>query len=356
MAVLNNDKEVVKNGKRVIWMRASSVKDLFDCPYRWQANNTNSGIPNIATSIRAHVGSCVHKATEIYDKKYLGGIAPATPNGDFLKRALRSFNVAFDKPEYAIREAEAKVIGDMRKVGLMLVEKYIHEVSPTLEYSHIELKCKPLEVEVGNLIFSLTGTIDRLYVERDAKSAKPTITTGIADLKTGAQAVNAQDVVEVEAHKAQLGIYEILGENTIKAPIIGVPKIIGLQTNTKARVALGNAKSARDIVLGTENEVGMLMNASKLIEHGIFFGNPSSMMCNPDYCRRYKTCRYRGADAMEISEEAEHLIEVAEEKKAMTVDLSKQSLESLLIQDAVLEDVQVDADDSIDLTKLVING
>lgn len=367
MAVTNNNSTVMKDGKRVIWMRASSLKELFDCPSRWQANNTNSGIPAIPTSLKGHAGSCVHKATEIYDKKYLGRLAPQTPNAEFLKRTLDCFNLAFDQPEYNVRETTPKDIGDVRKVGLMLVEKYITEVAPTMMYSHIEVKCKPWEVDVGGVILSLTGTIDRIYMEAQGlnigNAASPIYKHGIADIKTGVQAVNAQNVVEVESHKPQLGLYEILGEKTIKAPIDADAKIIGMQTNTKARVAIGSTSSARDIVLGTQEDVGMLANAGLLLEHSIFYGNPSSMMCSPDYCRRYKTCRFRGADAVEIKEEAEHVVELAEanKKERMTskqLDAAKPKLDlqSMVVMEDTPVDVDLGMDDALDLQQLLVHS
>lgn len=356
--VTDNNSEVSKNGKRVIWLRASSVKELLDCPSRWQANNTASGIPAIPTSIKGHTGTCVHKATEIYDKKYLGTLAPSTPVDEHIKGALRAFNYAFQNPKFPVRETEAKDLKKMREVGHKLVARYIEEIAPTLVYSHIELKCKPYEIDVGNIIFSLTGGIDRLYLPDPAIRRH-----GIADLKTGVQAVNAQNEVEVVAHKAQLGIYEILGEHTIREEITAQAKIIGMQTNSMARVAIGETMSARDVVLGTAENSGILAHAGKLIEHGIFFGNPSSMMCNPDYCRRYKTCHYRGADAVEIAQEAEHLVELADEKRnaALTsakVDdiYAKINLPQLLVVDEEPVDVQVDAEPQIDLSKLLVHA
>ncbi|MGP1715562.1 MAG: PD-(D/E)XK nuclease family protein [Methylophilus sp.] len=362
-AVTDNNTEVFKNNKRVIWLRASSLKELFDCPYRWEANNTNSGIPAIPTSIKGHTGTAVHKATEIYDKNYLGRYAPATPNDELLQRALASFKVAFDNPKFAIKDATAKEIGDMRNIGTKLVARYINEIAPTVSYSNIELKCKPMEIDVGGVILSLTGTIDRLYIP----DANP-MSRGVLDVKTGVQAVNAQNIVEVVAHKPQLGIYEIMGENTINKkgniviPVNAPARVVGMQTNGKARVAIGETMSSRDILIGTQHEAGMLQNAGRILEHKIFHGNPSSMMCNPDYCRRYKTCRYRGADALEIAEEAEHLATLAENKRnaMMTTkaveDIYKNlDLSSLIVSDEPV-DVKVKASTKIDLSSLLVHG
>lgn len=362
-AVTDNNSEVMKHGKRVIWLRASSLKELFDCSYRWEASNTNSGIPAIPTSIKGHTGTAVHKATEIYDKNYLGQYAPSIPNSELLSRAEATFKMAFDNPKFAIKEATAKEIGDMRTIGLKLVRRYINEIAPTVSYSNIELKCKPMEIDVGGVILSLTGTIDRLYIPDTNPMSR-----GVLDLKTGVQAVNAQNEVEVVAHKAQLGMYEIMGEQSINKksniviPVNAPAKIVGMQTNGKARVAVGETMSSRDILIGTEHETGILHNAGRILEHKMFFGNPSSMMCNPDYCRRYKTCRYRGADALEIAEEAEYMTTLAENKRnallppKVVVDTYKNLDLSALVVNGEPVNVKVNAETKIDLTSLLVHA
>lgn len=293
--------------KKVYWVRASSFKEMFDCPHRWYGNN----ILKIKrpSNFKAHVGSSVHKALEIHDLAKLTGKSFLKSPTALMKQAMKGYEFALKNPQYEILPPEAKDVEAMTKVGKALIERYCQEIAPNYNFSHIELKCKTLKIEVGNVILEITGTIDRIYQEEIELINR----YGIADIKTGGMAVNAQNEVEVVAHKAQLGVYEILAEHTLdNIKVDADAHIIGLQTNTKARVAIGKTKSARDVVLGTEHEIGMLGNAGKLLEHQIFFGNPSSMMCGEKYCPMYKTCKYRGADAVEIKEEADFEIEKKE--------------------------------------------
>ena len=64
-------------------------------------------------------------------------------------------------------------------------------------------------------------------------------------------------------------------------------------TDKAQRVAVGEIMSARDALVGEKDSPGMLEYAAKLLNGGIFYGNPRSTLCSPKYCPAYQLCRHR---------------------------------------------------------------
>lgn len=143
---------------------------------------------------------------------------------------------------------------------------------------------------IADLGIELTGTTDRVRISPEGGM-------GIADIKTGATAVNAQGQLKTAGHTAQLAVYELLASQTLGRPMDAPAQIIGMQTGKteKAqRVATAQVESTSLALVGDEFSPGLLEMAAKVLHSGLFYGNPRSQLCGVKYCPAYGTCRFRG--------------------------------------------------------------
>lgn len=262
----------------LIKIRASSLSDIFDCAYRWEATQllgmrTPMGAPAI-------IGKSFHAGTAVYDRSYIEGQGLSVDD---------SFGAAVD----AIRKPDEDVAWEdespdkAEKIVRSLHAKYCTEITPKSDYRAVEITCPKLEI--SDLGIALTGTTDRV-VERDGQY-------GIRDLKTGKQVVGTDGQVKIHGYAYQLGVYELIAEIGAGLPIRAPAEVCGANTAVtpeKQRIAVsGPISGVRDVLLGDENGPGVLEIASKLIHAGTFPGNPKSMTCHPRYCAIYAHCKYR---------------------------------------------------------------
>lgn len=262
----------------IVTIRASALKDLMDCPARFEARHIR-GLKTPRTG-KAQLGTAIHASTALFDKSALeGGALPADDCTGALVDAIY-------KPEEDVEWDDDLSATDAEKIGRALHTKYCAEVAPKQEYAAVEVTCERLEIT--DLGLALTGTTDRV---RKVEGGY-----GIADLKTGKAAVRSDGTVETAKHAYQLGVYELLAENASGIPITEPAQIIGMQTgktDKAQRVGTAEVQSAREMLIGTPDQPGLLEHASSLIHKAIFFGNPSSPLCHQKYCPIFKTCHYR---------------------------------------------------------------
>lgn len=262
-------------------VRASSFSTLLDCPHRWEGiyilglRGKRSG--------RGQLGTAIHHSTAVFDKSRMdrAGITADEAAGALVD--------TLHNPEEPVDWGEESPQA-LEKVGLSLHTKYCAEWSPRFDWKAVEMTIPPLDIDAGGVTIRLTGTMDRCRV-RAKRIGEPG--AGISDMKTGKTAVNASGVVNTKAYGAQLGVYELLYEMATNDPITEPAEIIGLQTNSKARIGTGNIAGARDLVVGTENQPGLLDYAASTLKAGMFPPNPSSMLCSEKYCPRWERCRFR---------------------------------------------------------------
>ena len=154
-------------------------------------------------------------------------------------------------------------------------------------YVAVEATCERLEII--DLGLALTGTTDRITTNALGD-------LGIADIKTGKTAVAADGTVRTAGHAAQIGVYELLASAAIGQPITAPAEIIGLQvakTDKGRRAAVGLITGARELLVGTEEQPGLLQMAARMIRSGDFYGNPKSQTCTEKYCPVFHGCRWR---------------------------------------------------------------
>lgn len=261
--------------RKSVRIRASSLADLFDCPARFEAKHLLK--MRGPSSGKALLGTAIHAGTAAFDQAVMDGSPISVDDAcDPLVQALLH-------PEYDVDWGDDKP-KDAEAVGIKLLAKYCREVAPLQQYAAIEVRCDDLEItDIG---VTLTGTADRIRVVDDE--------FGLADLKSGGRAVGADGKAVTSGHGAQLAVYELLAENTFKKAMTLPAQIIGLQTSKSSpKVGLGEIPNVREMLIGTEEDPGLLHHAARIIHSGSFFGNAKSMLCSSKFCPRYTTCKYR---------------------------------------------------------------
>lgn len=263
---------------QIVTIRASALKDLFDCPARFEAKHIRG--MRMPSNGKAQLGTAIHASTALFDSSALAG------QGLTADECTGALVDAIHRPDQDVEWDEDLQPTDAEKIGRALHAKYCGDIAPTQDYAAVEVTCERLEI--SDIGLALTGTTDRV---RRTESG-----FGIADLKTGKAAVRTDGTVDTARHAMQLGVYELLAENASGIPITEPAQIIGMQTGKteKAqRVGTAAVHTARELLIGTQDQPGVLEHASNLIHRAMFFGNPSSPLCHEKYCPAFKTCHYR---------------------------------------------------------------
>lgn len=267
------------NMGKIITIRASSIKTLLDCPARFEATQIR-GI-RMPTNGKAQLGRAVHASTAVFDQANIDG-SPVTADD-----AAGALVDAIHRPDDDVEWDDDLTARDAENIGLSLHRKYCDTIAPQQVYAAVEANCD--RMEITDLGIALTGTTDRI---RRTDSG-----FGIADLKTGKQAVHTDGTVDIAKHITQLGVYELLAESATGVAMTEPAQVIGMQTGKteKAqRIGMREVTTARDLLVGTEHQPGVLEFVAKLVHQGLFYGNPSSPMCSPKYCPVFQTCHFKG--------------------------------------------------------------
>ncbi len=262
----------------IITIRASSLAELFDCPARWSAKNLE-GL-RLPKSAAAQLGTAVHAGTAAFDSSRLPGGVPITADD-----AAGALVDAIHKPEESV-EWEDTALNDAERIALALHSKYCADIAPKQIYRGVEVRCEKLELP--DLGIALTGTTDRV---RETSAG-----LGISDLKTGGRAVGTDGHAVTQGHAVQLGVYELLAEHAMGLDITAPAQIVGMNTGktpAAQRVGTGEVPNAKSALIGTEEQLGLLEHASRLIHGGVFYGNSKSVLCNAKYCPAYAKCPFK---------------------------------------------------------------
>lgn len=214
-------------------IRASSLPELFDCPARWEAKHLCGR--RLPRSAAAQLGTAVHAGAAVFDVQRILG-SPITPDdaaGEVVD-AIHHPKEDVDWGEDSPRETE--------RIALALHGLYCRNIAPARNYVAVEATCERLEIT--DLGLALTGTTDRITTNALGD-------LGIADIKTGKT------------------------------------------TDKGRRAAVGVINGARELLVGTEDQPGLLQMAARIIRSGDFYGNPKSQTCTEKYCPVFHECRWR---------------------------------------------------------------
>ena len=259
-------------------IRASSLSDLFDCPARWEAKNILK--KRTPTGGAARIGTAIHEAVTHWDYSNLHGDLPEIGEcQEILHNQIWYPNEEVDWGDVDQNVSES--------IAQSLVNKYITHIAPTQKFIGIEVGCPPLTL--SDLNIEITGTIDRIYEAENND-------LGIGDIKTGKMAVSSDGSVKTVGHTAQMGIYTVLASHALQEPVLAPARIYGLttgKTDKGQHIGIGEIQSPAQVLLGTEDEPGLLQYAAKIIKNGVFFGNSKSMLCSEKFCPAFSTCKFR---------------------------------------------------------------
>lgn len=260
-----------------IRLRASSVSELLDCPLRWKKKNLD-GL-RLPSTPPAAIGSAVHLSTAVYDQGRIDG------SGTTIDEAAGSAVDLLQNPNEEIDwqgMRQAKAADTAVRVHIA----YCQEIAPHHNYVLVEHTLEPRRIDMGDgVIFELTGTLDRIREENGLR--------GVSDVKTGQAAVSPSGEVAVGKHLPQLGEYELLAEYEF-GPMLLPSGIIGLHTGGASRVGFREVIGAKESLIGSENQPGLLHYVAQYFRSGLFPPNPGSFMCSERYCPYHKACRFHG--------------------------------------------------------------
>lgn len=260
-----------------ITIRASAWGSLFDCGFRWEGIHL-LGMRNIV-GLRAALGTAIHAGTAAFDRSRIDGQGVTVDDAaGVLVDKLRDPENEFDpnKDDLSMPEAE--------RVGLSLLVKYCREVSPRYHFVAVEMETLPLDIDCGGgVIVRLTGTMDRARIRKSQHGV------GIADLKSGAAAVQNK-VANTKGHGPQVGTYELLYEHTTGQQITDEAEIIGLKTTGTPEIGTGAIRNAKRVMVGTDDQPGLIEFAAEMFKSGRFYPNPKSLLCSDKFCPRHSKC------------------------------------------------------------------
>lgn len=259
-------------------IRASSLSDLFDCAKRWEARYIlNMRTP---TSGAAHLGTSIHAGTALFDKQNL--LKSPVSIDDATGKAV---DTLYSKDSEVNWEADDITPQKVEPIAKKLVQKYCETIAPQHEYIAVESRCDDLAIQIDDVTLTLSGIVDRVRKTEQG--------FGISDIKTGKSAVTTSGYVAVSKHQIQLGVYEILAQQSIGVPLNAPAEVIGLQTNGSVRIATGLVDRPRLLLIGDEYNNGLLKMAAHILRSGLFPPNNRSMLCHEKYCPAYRVCAYK---------------------------------------------------------------
>lgn len=258
-------------------VRASSWGSLFDCAHAWEGAHI-LGLRK-ASGLRAQLGTAIHASTAKFDAGRLpGGNALSVDEtaGAFVDALHHpDRDVDYSRDDLTVTEAE--------KIGLKLHSLYCYDLAPQFVFKSVEQTLKPLDIDCGGgQVVRLTGTMDRARV---AQSAGGVV---IPDVKTGSRVI-AKGVAQIRGRSAQVGTYQLMYEATEGVQTVG-GQVLALSTAGKPQALASVVFDAKRVMLGTDDEPGLIQYAGEMFRSGLFPPNPSSVLCGERYCARWATC------------------------------------------------------------------
>lgn len=255
----------------------------FDCAYRaewiYLLGQRNP------IGLKAVMGSALHASTALYDQSMIDG------SGLTVDEAVGALVDVLDNPGEDYRPVDTDPPrADGERICRTLHSVYCNEWSPKFSWESVELTVEPMDIRCSNTIVRLTGTLDRCRV---FKSAGKEPGRGIVDLKSGTRSI-IKGQADTKKHLAQIGVYELLAENTTGNRVKAPAGVIALQTTKTPKIAATQIPSglARTALIGTDEQPGLIEIAAAMFERGLFPPNPSSNLCHPNYCPRWNHCIY----------------------------------------------------------------
>lgn len=266
---------------RIIPIRASSAGGILDCALRWEAEQIIKRRRPLA--LRTWLGSSIHHGTAMFDQAQLDGdpISIDAAAGEMVDMLYT--------PDEPLERDLKLTLNEAERIALVLLTRYCTEIAPKKKYQSVEMKLKPLVVGIDStLAIEFTGTMDRARVIETLSGDV------VDDIKSGARLIESDTGrVIVKARAAQVGIYQLLKENTDGRPTVGA-QITALQTSREPKIGMSHIFNAKAQMLGdpARGVPGLIEIIGKMLSAGLFPPNPSSQLCSKRYCANWNFCAY----------------------------------------------------------------
>ena len=265
----------------MIEIRSSSWGDLLDCAARWSAIHIEKIYR--PSSVPAMMGTAIHYGTAIYDS---AKVEQRTPS---IEEAVEAAHQKVRQPDEEIKwMADDYSRRQAEEITIKATELYCREVSPLYEYSAVELRPVPLDIDVDGQIIRITGQMDRTRIIKDPLYENG---EGITDVKTGKRIVDSQGKVSTKGFKFQLGVYEILTEHSYGRKVTLPAQIAAVSTAKQPKAGTAAVYDAKALMLGTPEEPGIIETAGRMVKAGLFPPNPYSRLCSEKFCPIYHRCK-----------------------------------------------------------------
>ena len=260
-------------------VRASSWGRLFDCAHAWEGVHL-LGMRKPA-GLRTQLGTAIHASTAAFDSGRLAGAEPVSA-GD----AADVFVQTLHTPRDDVDMSDANItVKEAERIGLSLHARYCADISPRYRFLSVEQKLDPLDIDCGGgILVRLTGSMDR------ARAAETPNGVVIPDIKSGSRVIE-NGAVKTRPHLAQVGTYQLLYEHTEKVATCG-GQVLALQTSTKPQVQASEVIDAKRVMVGTDEQPGLIEYAAVMFRTGLFPPNNQSILCSERYCARWATCKF----------------------------------------------------------------
>ena len=243
------------------------MPELFDCPARWWAKHQEGR--RSWSSAEALLGTAVHAGTAVFDRERATG-HPI--------EASQAALAVVDAISAGANDV-AWIAGGMTQTGvrdeaMKTHFRYCADIVARPAWTEVETKLDPITLQFGGVAITLTGTEDRgrlqggVYVSSDVKTGK--------GFKAG-------------SYVSQVGTYAIL-----RTAATGLPSVGQLDHVTQESIRSYSLPSVSAAMLGDGERPGLLETAAKMIEAGILYGNPKSILCTKKFCPVFSTCQFRG--------------------------------------------------------------
>jgi hypothetical protein len=263
----------------IVEVRCSSWGRLFDCSHAWEGEQL-LGMRRPA-GIRATLGTAVHASTAAFDQAKLDH-SPIT-SSDAADVFIHTLHHPTDDVDY--KQDKSITMKQAEVIGLTLHAKYCADISPLFDYKAVEMQMAPVDIDVGGgMTIRLKGTMDR------ARVAKAEGGIVIPDIKTGARLIEQERVI-LKGRAAQLGAYQVMYEENTGERTVGA-QIIALQTTSATLALVSPVFDAKQSMLGTPTQKGMIEYAAGMFKSGDFLPNPQSSLCSEKFCARWNSCLF----------------------------------------------------------------
>ncbi len=272
-------------------IRASSLAELFDCSARWEAKIIHGlRTPSGGASV---IGQAVHRGTAEFDTARVNNLVPS------IEDSIAAAADVARNPENEVRWDDFRP-GEAVDIAAKLTMDYCTDIAPGFTYRKVEMKLDHFDVVATNgLKMRFTGTVDRQYTKPlidDNFSPQWEMAYGTLDFKTGKTVVKADGTVNVAVSAAQLGTYELLelmASTTEHVPHVLPAMIVAMPTAGKHKPQIKEVNNPRSLLIGDDQYKGLIDIAAGMFKHGLFVGNPRSMLCGEKYCPIFHKCHWR---------------------------------------------------------------